>query len=130
MRLHLRARERVSAASEKSASKKSRSAPSAATAAIVGALGGRELGVSATFTMPTMHLVAAQRAPDVAVLRAPLGGTSAAKELHATVAVPVIEVEEPVVQVVAGCLKAFVDLLHGLISAGWTGGGGGGAGGV
>jgi hypothetical protein len=93
----------------------SRSAGRAATAAVVGALGGRELGVLATIPAPvTVHLVAARAAPDVAVLLEAVVVTSAAKELHAAVAVPVSEVKEPAVNVVAGCLEALVDLLSGL----------------
>ncbi len=72
-----------------------------------------------------VHLVAARLAPDVAVHRSVDGATSAAKELHAAVAVPVeVEAKEPAVEVVAGCLKALIDLLHGLSDAGCGGGSG------
>ncbi len=60
---------------------------------------------------------------EVAVLRTVVAVSSAGKELHAAVAVPVSEVKEPAVEVVAGCLEALVDLLHGLIDAGCGGSG-------
>jgi hypothetical protein len=100
-------------------------AASAATAAVVGALGGRELAVLATALALTVHLEAARLAPDVAVHISAHAATSAGKELHAAVAVRLVEVKEPAVEVVAGCLKALVDLLHGLVSAGCGGSGGG-----
>jgi hypothetical protein len=105
----------------------SRSAAGAASAAVVGARGVRELAVLATVPAPvTVRLVAARATPDVAVHLVAVTSTSAAKELHAAVAVPLVEVKEPAVEVVAGCLEALVDLLHGLSAAGCGCGGGGG----
>jgi hypothetical protein len=58
-------------------------------------------------------------APDVAGHLAAAAATSAGKELHAAVAVLVeVEVKQPAVEVVAGCLEALVDPLHGLSAAG------------
>jgi hypothetical protein len=70
-----------------------------------------------------MHLVAARATPDVAVHLAALAATSAVKELHAAVAVQVVGVKEPAVEVVAGCLEALIDLLHGLLAPGCGGSG-------
>jgi hypothetical protein len=84
----------------------------AGTAAVVGAIGG-ELAVLATVPAPvTVHLVAARSTPDVAVH--PVGSTrtatSAGKEPHAAVAVLVeVEVKEPAVEVVAGCLEGCLE---------------------
>jgi hypothetical protein len=69
----------------------------------------------------TMHLVAARATPDVAVHIVGAAITSAGKALHAAAAVRLVEVKEPAVEVVAGCLEALVDLLHGLISVGCVG---------
>jgi hypothetical protein len=52
----------------------------------------------------------------VAVHLVDAAATSTGKELHAAVAVRLVEVKEPAVQVVAGCQAvALVNLLHGLI---------------
>jgi hypothetical protein len=94
---------------------------------VVGARGGREVGVLATARAQTMHLLAASAAPAVAVLLEAVSVTSSAKELHAAVAVLVEGgVKEPAVEVVAGCLEALIDLLHGLLDKGCGGSGGGG----
>jgi hypothetical protein len=89
----------------------SRSAARAAgRAAVVGARGGRELGVLATAAALAVHLVAARATESAAVLQAALAATSAVKELHAAVAVQVVGVKEPAVEVIAGCLEALIDL--------------------
>jgi hypothetical protein len=83
----------------------------------------------ATALALAVHLVAARAAPDVAVLLDAAAVNSAGKELHAAVVVLVeVELKQPAVEVVTGCLEAIVDLLHDLIAAGCAGSGGGGVG--